>query len=121
MGRGQVETFIGGYAVTHGYGWYRSFLQNVVMHHVGLFGALVTIGEWYVIVAMLFGVTTRLAAGVAIFMLLNFLAAKGISPLKLSPDLTFAVMALVIMLGSAGRTLGVDRILHERYPRNPIW
>ena len=117
----QIEQFVGGYAVTHGYSWYRGFLQGCVMHHVGLFATLVTVGEWYVVMALLFGITTRLAAGIALFMLLNFMAAKGADPWFRSAELHFAVMAVLVMLGAAGRTLGVDQFLHRRYPRVPLW
>jgi thiosulfate dehydrogenase (quinone) large subunit len=118
----QMQGFVGRFGVTHGYEWYRGFLQGVVMPHVGLFAKLVVIGELYVGLGLLFGVTTRLAAGVGIFMLLNFMATKGAMPWNPSicdpPDI---VLCLVVMLGAAGRTLGVDRFLHERYPRIPIW
>jgi uncharacterized membrane protein YphA (DoxX/SURF4 family) len=121
MGKGQIKSFVGGYGVSHGYEWYRGFLQTVVMHHAGLFGALVTVGELYVAFALLFGITTRLAAGVAIFMLLNFMAAKGVKPWIQTGEESDIVLCLIVMIGSAGRTLGVDRFLHERYPRIPIW
>lgn len=118
----QIESFVGKYGVTHAYPWYRGFLQDVVMHHVGLFGALIVIGEVYVGLALLFGITTRLAAAIAIFLLLNFMATKGAMPWNGSvsdpPDI---VLGLVVMIGAAGRTWGVDRYLHERYPRIPFW
>ena len=117
----QIEQFVGGYAVKHGYSWYRGFLQGFVMHHVGLFTTLVTVGEWYIVIALLFGITTRLAAGIALFMLLNFMAAKGADPWYRSAELHFAVMAVLVMLGAAGRTFGVDKYLHQRYPRVPFW
>jgi uncharacterized membrane protein YphA (DoxX/SURF4 family) len=89
--------------------WYRSFTHGVL-------------GEIYVGVALLFGVTTRLAAAVAIFLLLNFMCAKEVLPWNPSicdsPDI---VLCLVIMLGAAGRTWGLDRFLHARYPTVPIW
>jgi uncharacterized membrane protein YphA (DoxX/SURF4 family) len=116
----QIEDFIGRYAVTHAYEWYRGFLQGFVMHHVTLFGTLVTMGEWYIVVAMLFGITTRLAAGIAVFMLLNFVVAKG-NPVMRSPDLPYAIIGIVVMLGAAGRVWGVDQFLYRRYPRAIIW
>ena len=117
----QIEQFVGQYGVSHAYEWYRGFLQGVVMHHVGLFGALVVIGELYAGFAFLFGITTRSAAGVAIFMLLNYVATKGTHPWIMSSDLPDIVLCLVVMIGSAGRALGGDRFLHERYPTIPIW
>jgi thiosulfate dehydrogenase [quinone] large subunit len=104
------------------FAWYRSFTHNVVLPYVGVFGALVVLGEIYVGLALLFGITTRLAAGVAIFLLLNFMCAKEVFPwnpsISDSPDI---ILCLVVMIGAAGRTWGIDRLLHERYPAVPIW
>jgi uncharacterized membrane protein YphA (DoxX/SURF4 family) len=104
------------------FAWYRRFTHSVVLPHADVFGALLVLGEIYVGVALLFGVTTRLAAAVAIFLLLNFMCAKEVLPWNPSicdsPDI---VLCLVIMLGAAGRTWGLDRFLHARYPTVPIW
>jgi uncharacterized membrane protein YphA (DoxX/SURF4 family) len=104
------------------FAWYRSFTHSVVLPHADVFGALLVLGEIYVGVALLFGVTTRLAAAVAIFLLLNFMCAKEVFPWNPSicdsPDI---VLCLVIMIGAAGRTWGLDRLLHARYPTVPIW
>lgn len=56
----------------------------MVIPHEATFGTLVLVGELYVAIALVFGVTTRL-------------------------------------FGNAGRTFGVDRLLHEKLPRVPIW
>ena len=60
----------------------------------------------------MFDITTRLAAAMA-FLLLNFMCAKEVSPWNPSicdsPDI---VLCLVIMIGPAGRTWGIDRLLH---------
>jgi uncharacterized membrane protein YphA (DoxX/SURF4 family) len=104
------------------FAWYRSFTHGVVRPHVGVFGALLVVGEIYVGLALLFGITTRLAAGVAIFLLLNFMCAKEVLPWNPSicdsPDI---VLCLVVMIGAAGRAWGIDRLLHARYPAVPIW
>ena len=114
----QMDGFVGHSGVARAYEWYRPFLKNVVMPHEVFFGSLVVIGELYVGFGMVLGFTTRLAAAVAIIMLLNFMATKGAMPWNPSvcdpPDI---VLALVVMIGAAGRTLGVDHFLHERFPR----
>lgn len=104
------------------FAWYRSFTHSVVLPHAGVFGALLVVGEIYVGLALLFGITTRLAAGVAIFLLLNFMCVKEALPWNPSvcdgPDI---VLCLVVMIGAAGRSWGIDRLLHARYPALPIW
>ena len=105
-----------------GFAWYRNFTHSVVLPHVGVFGSLLLLGEIYVGLALVFGITTRLAAAVAIFLLLNFMCAKEAFPWNPSicdsPDI---VLCLVIMIGAAGRTWGIDRLLHARYPSALIW
>jgi uncharacterized membrane protein YphA (DoxX/SURF4 family) len=61
----------------HGYSWYQHFLSAVVVPHAATFGTLVVIAEIYVAIALVFGLTTRLAACVAIFLPLNYLCAKA--------------------------------------------
>ena len=101
--------------------WYRPFLSSVVLPHLELFTKLVLIGELYVGFAMLLGLTTRLAALVSIFMLLNYLFAK--SSITGIPGLDTAdlVLSLIVLVTAAGRVLGLDHFLHRRFPRTPIW
>ena len=101
--------------------WYRPFLRDVVLPHLDVFTTLVLAGELYVGFAMLLGLTTPLAAGLAIFMMLNYLFAKpsllGIPGI----DTADIVLAIVVLGTHAGRIWGLDGYLHKRYPRVPIW
>ncbi len=101
----------------HGFGWYRAFLHTTVLPHAALFATLVMLGELYAGIGLLFGITTRLAAGVAIFLLANFMCAKESLPWNPSSvDAADIVISLVILIGAAGRAFGVDRYIHDRYP-----
>jgi thiosulfate dehydrogenase [quinone] large subunit len=101
--------------------WYQPFLSSVVLPHLGLFTNLVLIGEIYVGIAMLLGLTTRLAAAVSVFMLLNYLFAKpsvtGIPGL----DTADLVLSIIVLVTAAGRVFGLDQFLHRRLPRVPLW
>ncbi len=97
--------------------WYQSFLHGVVIPNAGLFGNLVVWGELYVGLAMLLGITTRLAAVVAVFLLANYMSMKGTMPWSpVSNDAADIVLAIVVFVTAAGRTFGLDRALHERFP-----
>lgn len=101
---------------------YQAFAQAVVLPHAAVFAMLVIVGELYVALAMLFGITTRLAACVAVFLLLNYMLAKGMnlwSPA--SNDAADIILAVVVALGAAGRVWGADRALAQRWPRVPLW
>ena len=109
------------FAMKNGYSWYRSFLNAVVLPHSATFGTLVVVAEIYVGIALVLGLTTRLAACVALFLLFNYMCAKGAVPWGPGIDQSDIVLAIIVLVSGSGRILGVDRILHERFPRVPIW
>ena len=101
---------------------YKAFVDAVVVPNAGLFAAMVVAGELYVAVAMLAGLTTRLAAAVAVFLLFNYMLAKGMTPwTPASNDAADIVLAIVVGVGAAGRCAGLDRFLATRWPRVPLW
>ena len=94
------------HAVRNAMAPYRHFVAAVVMPHAGTFSVLVMAGE--------------LVAGASLF--LNYMLAKG--RMFWSPDSEDAAVffsALVVGLGAAGRSWGVDAWLHRRWPRVPVW
>jgi uncharacterized membrane protein YphA (DoxX/SURF4 family) len=109
------------FALRSGYSWYQSFVSAVVVPHVATFGTLVVAAELYVAVALILGLTTRLAACAALFLLVNYLCAKGAAPWGPGIDQSDIVLATIILLSNAGRVFGLDGILHKRFPKVPIW
>lgn len=101
---------------------YQSFAQSFILPHAAVFATLVIAGELYVALAMLFGITTRLAACVAAFLLLNYMLAKGMNLwTPASNDAADIILAAVVAIGAAGRVWGIDRTLAQRWPRVPLW
>ena len=101
---------------------YHAFLQNVVIPHATLFSYLVMIAELVAGVLLLTGTCTRAGAAITMFLVLNFMLAKG--RWFWSPDNVDAAdffSALVVMLGAAGRAWGVDALLAKRWPRSWLW
>lgn len=104
------------------HGWYARLLHSVVLPRTGLFGGLVILGELTVALSLIFGAATRLGAGLAMFLVLNYMMMKGAwFWMPSSNDAAFFFIGLVLLLGSAGRHFGVDRWLVERWPRVPLW
>jgi uncharacterized membrane protein YphA (DoxX/SURF4 family) len=66
------------FAARNGYSWYQHFLDSFVVPHSATFGTLVVVAEIYVGIALVIGFTTRLATCVALFLLLNYMCAKGL-------------------------------------------
>jgi uncharacterized membrane protein YphA (DoxX/SURF4 family) len=107
------------FAVKHGYGWYQTFLSSVVIPHSSTFGTLVVVAEIYVGIALVLGFTTRVAALVALFLLLNYMCAKGALLWGPGIDQSDIVLALIILFSDAGRTFGLDKLFAERFPK--LW
>ena len=101
---------------------YRWLTETLVIPHATTFSVLVMAGELVAGLSLLFGVATRVGAAIAMLLFLNYMLAKG--RMFWSPDSEDAavfVSALVVCLGAAGRSVGVDAILHRRWPRVPAW
>jgi thiosulfate dehydrogenase [quinone] large subunit len=73
---------------------------------------VVTVGELYAAVGLLFGITTRWAAGMSFFILLN-LAIGGYYDASLLP---FFILNVLFLCWPSGQWLGFDRPLATRYP-----
>jgi len=107
------------FALRNGYVWYQNLLNSVVVPHSSTFGALVVIAEIYVGIGLVLGFTTRLAALVALFLLLNYMCAKGALPWGPGIDQSDIVLAVVILFSDAGRTFGLDKLIARRFPK--LW
>jgi uncharacterized membrane protein YphA (DoxX/SURF4 family) len=109
-------------ALTKGHGFYRNFIQQVVLPNVDLFARFVSWGELLVGVTLVLGLATRLSATVALVLLVNYMLAKGAwFWYPSSNDAALAAIAVALIIGAAGRTLGLDGILARRWPRSPLW
>jgi thiosulfate dehydrogenase [quinone] large subunit len=102
--------------------WYKAFVDNVVVPHASVFSYLVMTGEVFAAVSFLFGAATRLGGVVAMFLFANYMFSKGRdfwSPN--SQDAAVFFIALILVLGAAGRSYGLDAALARRWPRVPLW
>lgn len=118
----RMTGFLKNVALPGAHGFYRGFLEAVVLPHPELFAGLVLAGEAVAALGLVTGTATRLAGAVAALLALNYMLAKGAWPwTPSSNDAAFLVIAVVVALGAAGRTLGVDAALAKRYPGVPLW
>ncbi len=90
------------------HGWYKAWLVNVVIPHEHVFGVLTAMGETLSGVALLLGALTRFSTSVGIFMVGNYLFAKGWSNPLASHDKDFIILLLVVLIGGAGQFWGLD-------------
>jgi len=92
------------------------YLQYFAIPLYKLVAWVVTVGELYVAVGLLLGLTTRWAAAISFFILFN-LAIGGYYDASLIP---FFILNLLFIWKQSGLWLGLDRPLHRRYP-NTRW
>jgi len=109
------------FAAKNGYSWYQSFLNSFVGPHTATFGTLVVVTEIYVGIALVIGFTTRLASCVALFLLLNYICAKGALPWGPGIDQSDIILAVIILFSDAGRIVGIDKYLGDRFSKLWIW
>ena len=107
------------FAAKNGYSWYESFLNSFVVPHSSTFGTLVVVAEVYVGIALVIGFTTRLASCVALFLLVNYMCAKGALPWGPGIDQSDIILAAIILFSDAGRIFGIDKFLANRFPK--LW
>jgi len=88
------------------------YLQNFALPLDKLVAFAVAFGELYVGIGLLLGLTTRWAAAMSFFILLNF-SLGGYYDASLIP---FFLLSLVFVFTSSGQWLGLDRVLARRHP-----
>lgn len=106
----QLERFLAGTP----HAWYKAWLVNVVIPHEHVFAILMSLGETLVGLLLLLGALTRFAACVGIFMIGNYLFAKGWPNPAANLDKTFLALLLVIFIGGAGQYWGLDGLWSRR-------
>ena len=107
---------------THTSPWYKSFLAEVIIPNIGFFASLQLGGEILLGAALILGLLTRLAALVGVFALLNYwYAVGGAFPMVPQVNKLMGFSLVVVFLTAAGQSFGVDRWLHQKFPRNPLF
>jgi uncharacterized membrane protein YphA (DoxX/SURF4 family) len=107
------------FAMRNGYSWYQGLLNSFVMPYSATLGTLVVIAEIYVGIALILGFTARVATCVALFLLLNYVCAKGAVPWGPGIDQSDIILGIIILLSDAGRIFGIDNLLSSRFPK--LW
>ena len=88
------------------------YLENFAIPLYLLVAWVVTLGELYVAIGLLLGITTRLAAMGSFFILFN-LAIGGYYDASLIP---FFLLNIIFLIWPSGLWLGIDRTLNRKYP-----
>ena len=109
-------------ALTTGHAFYSPFVESVLLPNSAVIASSVGWVEAIMGVTLIAGLATRFSAGLAMVLAMNYMFAKGEwfwTPG--SHDAALLVIALALLIGAAGRTLGIDAMLARRWPRSPLW
>lgn len=117
--------FVHHYAVHTHLGFYRSFMEHVVIPHANVFSKVQLVAEIAVIgIPLLVGLCTPVAAVAAAgFALMVGAAAVGTPGEWAGTYAMLFLLPLMVAFGQAGRTLGIDARLarNNPHPRMPIY
>jgi thiosulfate dehydrogenase (quinone) large subunit len=95
-------------SLPHTASWYRGTVNTVLLPHTDLVAPLVASVHLVLAVALVLGLGTRLAAALAMLLLLNYMAAAGTQVYSPGPIAVLAALALTVSLCDAGRVWGLD-------------
>jgi uncharacterized membrane protein YphA (DoxX/SURF4 family) len=118
----RLAGFLRSVARTDGYVFYQEFAQRELLPHVRLLAGFLSWAEVLIGTALVLGLGTRVVSALAVVLLVNYMLAKGSwfgSPA--SNDAALIAIALALIIGAAGRSLGVDAVLARRWPRSALW
>jgi len=119
IARGNFAEGMGGFVnmqLENSFGFFRPFLESVVLPNKGLFAFLVSWGELAIGIAMVLGLATRYFAVAGAVMVASFWFAKGQGILDAQNHDAVWFLIFVVLAGlHAGRTMGLDQRLADRY------
>lgn len=102
-------------------GWYKDFLEHVVLSHSSLFAHLTAWGETAVGLGLTFGLLSGLAALIGLLLVMNYgLATQWMSPGQQGFHLVLFALMLAFFCSRAGREWGVDGWFARANPRSRL-
>jgi len=105
------------YAEGNPVGFFRQFMQQMVIGHSQLFAHLTAFGETAVGLGLVFGCLTALASGIGMFLVLNYgLAVQWQGSVQQGFHYALLVSLVAIFASRAGRHWGVDGWVRVRHP-----
>jgi len=118
ISRGGFDDSLGGFVdgrLGDAFGFFRPFLESVVLPNKGVFAVLVSWGELGIGLALIAGFATRYASIAGAVMVASFWFAKGQNFLAgQNHDFLWMMIFIVLAAVHAGRQHGLDARLGER-------
>jgi len=119
---GFSKVFTSVWAKSNPYLFMTDFLTKTVAPNAPTVVTTIAILEVLVGVSLLLGILAPVSAfGGVIMNAIYYLAAGHTSPSTAGVNLMMIGAQLAIIVAAGGRVLGVDAILHKKFPRVPLW
>ena len=101
------------------FAWHRAFIAGVVIPHPHFFSNLVAFGEMAIGISLLVGCLVRISSLFGAFHNFNILLSIAIAngAAQLAINRLYIVLHLIFVIAAAGRSLGLDGLLRERFKR----
>lgn len=111
------------YQAEKSFDFYREFVTGVVVPNKEIFGYMVAYGELFVALSLILGMTTRWGSMVGIFMVSNFIMAKGVFFWTPSSNDAMYILALLALLFiNTKDMLALDNLVIKKWPfLNKAW
>jgi hypothetical protein len=114
---GLMPKIVGRQAAENPFGWYRMFLDQVVLTHAPLFAHLTAWGETLVGVSLTLGLLSGCGAIGGLLLAVSYgLAAQHLSPASFGLHYMLVTAMPVLFLARSGRVLGLDAVIARRAP-----
>ena len=105
-------------SLENSFGFFRGFLESVVLPNSGLFAFMVSWGELLIGIALIIGLATRYAAAAGALMVAAFWFAKGQGFLDAQNHDSIWLMSFIVLAAAhAGRVMGLDQRFADRLRR----
>lgn len=100
-----------------GYDFYQAFLSNIALPNAGFFTGLVPWWELILSISLILGLAIRITLPLQIFANANFILGKTLMGGGANLDILTVIIAITLILMSAGRYFGIDGRLRNRFPK----
>ena len=105
------------YASENPIGWFKAFLENLVIPHSVLYAHLTAVGEACVGIGLTLGLLTGPSALVGLVLAINYgLATQWMSPAQQGFHLVLITLMIAFFGARVGRTWGLDGRIARKYP-----
>jgi thiosulfate dehydrogenase [quinone] large subunit len=109
---------VGEFAAGNPVGWYKDFLEGIVLPRASAYATLQSYGEAVVGLGLILGLFTTLAAVVGLFLTLNYgLATQWMSFGQQGFHVLLLTSMIIFIITGAGRFWGLDQLLMRRLRR----